>query len=74
MYRALIVDDEPAAREMIICLVDWKEIGFEKPDTATNGRQALELFRQRTYDIIFTDIEMPIMNGLEMIEEMKKNI
>ncbi len=72
MYRALIVDDEPAAREMIICLVDWKEIGFEKPDTATNGRQALELFRQRTYDIIFTDIEMPIMNGLEMIEEMKK--
>ncbi len=48
MYRALIVDDEPAAREMIICLVDWKEIGFEKPDTATNGsgREHMILFLQ----------------------------
>lgn len=72
MYRVLIVDDELAAREMIACLVDWKEIGFEEPDMAKDGRQALELFRQKSYDIVFADIEMPFMDGLEMIEEMKR--
>ena len=72
MYRVLIVDDELAAREMIACLVDWKEIGFEEPDMAKDGRQALEFFRQKSYDIVFTDIEMPFMDGLEMIEEMKR--
>lgn len=74
MYRALIVDDEVAAREMIRYLVDWTKIGFEEPAQAGNGKQALELFQEQKFDIVFTDIEMPVMDGIQMMKQMKAQV
>ena len=39
---------------------------------AKDGRQALEFFRQKSYDIVFADIEMPFMDGLSLSEMVKE--
>ncbi len=39
--------------------------------TATNGREGLEVYKQHRQDIIITDINMPVMNGIEMVKEIK---
>lgn len=70
MYRALIVDDEPAARETLKCLIDWGKVGFAPPVCAANGQAAWALYQQSCFDVVFTDIEMPLMNGLELIEKI----
>ena len=66
--RALVVDDEYAARETLCRLVDWSDFGFSPPVTATNGAQALEAWRRQRFDLVLTDIEMPVMNGIELID------
>lgn len=71
-YKALIVDDEFAARETLRLLVDWEKVGFEPPVTASNGESALKLYKQEKYDLVLTDIEMPVMNGIDLIIEIQK--
>ncbi len=70
--RALVVDDEYAARETLCRLVDWSDFGFSPPVTATNGAQALEAWRRERFDLVLTDIEMPVMNGIELIEAIRR--
>lgn len=72
MYKALVVDDEVAARKTICELIDWEYLGFCKPQEAQNGRQALLLAEQNHYDLIFTDIAMPVMDGISLIEQLRK--
>ena len=72
MHHILIVDDEFAARETLKCIINWEKAGFSPPVCARNGKQALELYTKMPFDIVMTDIEMPVMNGLELIEEIKK--
>lgn len=71
--NCLIVDDEAPARKIIESIVDWKSIGFNSPDLARNGKEAFELSENKVYDVIFTDIQMPIMNGIQLIEKIKIN-
>ncbi|HZG57437.1 response regulator, partial [Paenibacillus sp.] len=71
MHEVLIVDDEPVARESLKYLIDWEEHGFVITAEAANGQQALELLKKRHYALVLTDIRMPTMNGLELIERMK---
>ena len=67
--RILIVDDEESVglgmSEML------KDQGFEAA-YVTSGREALEAVRQRAYDVIFMDIVMPGMNGLETFREINR--
>ena len=42
-------------------------------DTAYDGQQALSLFEEHKYDLVLTDIQMPIMSGLELLEHIRKN-
>ncbi|PRX66432.1 AraC family two component transcriptional regulator [Cohnella sp. SGD-V74] len=72
MYNALIVDDEPSARDSLKYLIDWEEHGFRIAAEAEDGKQALELARSRHFALILTDIRMPKMNGLELIEKLKE--
>lgn len=44
MYKAMIVDDEPAIREGLSSIIDWGDCGFRIVDTAGNGREALDKF------------------------------
>lgn len=72
MIKVLIVDDEKPARELIRSIIDWQELGFEICGEAKNGREALELYYMFEPDIIITDIQMPIMNGLDLIKEIRE--
>ncbi|WP_168118925.1 response regulator [Paenibacillus sp. HB172176] len=71
MYTVLLVDDEELVLDSIAGLIHWERHGFRLTGTATNGANAMERFRQEPVDIVITDIRMPVMNGLQLIERLK---
>ncbi|RJQ50981.1 MAG: DNA-binding response regulator [Actinobacteria bacterium] len=71
MLRALIVDDEGPARSELRYLLETTG-DVEIVGEATNAREALELIEALDYDIVFLDIEMPGLNGLDFAETMRK--
>jgi len=66
--QVLVVDDEPAMRELLATYL--AEFGIT-PLTAQNGTQALELVQTRPVDLIITDLWMPEMDGLELLQRVK---
>jgi len=72
MYHVLIADDEPYIRDRLTHHMPWREIGFEVVGCTENGEQALELFRQAKPHVLLTDILMPGMSGLELIQTIKE--
>lgn len=64
----LLVDDEP---EILECLKDAIEDDFSFVQTANDGAAALQHLRHRHYDVVITDIRMPIMDGLELLRQTK---
>lgn len=67
----LIVDDEYSARKMLYLHLDQLE-NYSVVAEAANGQSGLELFHSLKPDILITDIQMPIMNGLNLIEAVRK--
>ncbi|MGL1894474.1 MAG: response regulator [Spirochaetaceae bacterium] len=67
----LIVDDEVLARVGIKSLINWEELGCSVIGEAENGEKALELIRKFRPELILTDINMPLMDGLELIKRVK---
>lgn len=65
----LYVEDEEEVRE---ALARYLRRRFAKVDTAENGQEGLEKFKQNHYDIVITDVRMPIMDGLEMAKKIKE--
>ena len=72
MYTAMIVDDEYPARNMLDLLIDWEECGFRIIAKAENGKQALEIYQKERPNLVITDIQMPVMDGIQLIEEIRK--
>lgn len=68
MIRAIICDDERAALILIKHLIDSQHLPIEITGTARNGVEALKLIQTEKPDLVFLDIEMPLMNGLEVLE------
>lgn len=66
-YKILVVDDEKAIRMM---LVDFLENRYEL-DTADTGENALEMLQQKKYDLVISDINMPGINGPELLREVR---
>lgn len=71
-YGMLIVDDEYLVRTGIRETIDWSAIDVEIVGEAVNGKQGLEAAFALRPDVIFTDIRMPVLNGLEMIEKLRE--
>lgn len=72
MYQIMLVDDETIMRTTLHTLIDWRKYGFEIVCDAANGKQALQMLEQYTIHIIITDMKMPIMDGIELMKEIKK--
>lgn len=68
MHKVLIVDDESWVVESLKDLVDWARYGFEVAGQAHNGSDALEAMRSLRPAVVFVDIRMPEMSGLELIQ------
>ena len=73
MYRVLLVDDEALTREAISENIRWQELGFELIASCENGRQAMEVIRQNTPDLVLTDICMPYVDGIELARYIYEN-
>ncbi|MFB9328755.1 response regulator [Paenibacillus aurantiacus] len=73
MYRVIIVEDEFIVRFGIRSMIDWEKVGLQVAGEAANGREALELIRQNPPDILITDIKMPVMDGIALIEEVRSS-
>ncbi|MGN1313572.1 MAG: response regulator, partial [Lachnospiraceae bacterium] len=71
MYKVLLVDDEKYISRGLEMGVDWKSINVNTIYTAQNGAQALSLIHKKKPDVVVTDIRMPGMNGLELIQAAK---
>jgi len=67
--RVLIVDDEILARQRILDLLAH-ERGVEVVDTAENGATAIEAIRTKQPDLVFLDVQMPGMTGLDVVREI----
>ena len=72
MYRALIVDDEDIIKIGLKTIIDWEQLGFEIVGTAEDGLEAIKKVEELSPDLIITDIIMPRMDGIELMEELKK--
>ncbi|MBP1996519.1 response regulator transcription factor [Paenibacillus eucommiae] len=72
MYTLLLVDDEYEIRTGLCNYFPWDEIGFEVVGQAENGKQALDFVKNNEVDVILSDIEMPVMTGIELAEELQK--
>lgn len=72
MYKVLIVDDEELVRHGITLEINWNELGCMIVAEASNGIEGLEAAHRYSPDIIVTDIRMPKMGGLEMVEKLRE--
>ena len=71
MYRLVIADDEKAIRETIATFIDWESLDIEVVAVCKNGNEAYDAILDEYPDIVLTDIRMPGMSGLEMIQRLK---
>lgn len=72
MYRMLVVDDEKTERECVRFLIEQSGLPLEVSE-AGDGREALMQLKETDgADILFTDVQMPLMDGLELIREAEK--
>lgn len=71
MYRVLLVEDDAALRFMCSQMKEWKEYGLVVAAEAANGKEALEILKTQDFDLIMTDIRMPFMDGLELLEQLQ---
>jgi two-component system response regulator YesN len=71
-YKVIIIDDEPWTREVIKTLGNWTGLGLEVIGEASDGEYGLELIRQMSPDIILTDVKMPHLNGIDLIEILRR--
>lgn len=72
MYKALIIDDENPVRMVIKALGSWQEFGIDYVYEAFEGESALEIMRQNKPEIVFLDMKMPNMDGVEFLKYASK--
>lgn len=70
MYKVMIVDDETIILSGIKFLLDWEAHDCVISQTARNGKDALEQIRQSPPDIVLADINMPVMDGIELLRRV----
>ena len=71
--KLMIVDDEPYIREGLKKLINWEEYNSRIVAEAGNALEAIRILKSKKADVIFIDIKMPGMTGLELIEKIKKD-
>ncbi len=71
MYRILIIDDEEIIREAMPYIIDYNSLGFEIAASCANGEEALDFIKQHGADVAIVDLNMPKMDGLELIKQVR---
>lgn len=72
MLHLLIVEDEETMREGLAAMIDWETLGIRLVGAAANGLEALKIIEKEAVDLLLTDIRMPLMDGLQLIGEVRR--
>lgn len=70
MYKVVVVEDESIVRRGIIQSIDWGSVNCMVMGDAEDGEKGIELIRKIRPDIVVSDISMPGMNGIKMVETL----
>lgn len=73
MHKVLLVDDEPLALEGLKFAVKWESLGYEIAGECGDGEEAVSLIEKLHPELVITDIRMPGLDGLGLIEHVKKH-
>ncbi|MEN8904880.1 MAG: response regulator [Clostridiales bacterium] len=73
MYKLLIVDDDRVQRKLLIRFINNLNLNYKSIKEAENGKIALSLISEQKFDAIISDIKMPILNGIELLKEVREN-
>ena len=73
MIHVLIIEDEPAIARGLSLLITKNYPDFQVLGICKNGRDGLQKILEQKPELVFTDITMPVMNGLDMIEKVQKS-
>lgn len=73
-YTVVVADDEPMAVQAICKIIEKHCPQFAVVGTGTNGEDTLKVIQQTEPDLVITDIDMPMMNGLTLAQEVHKTI
>ena len=71
MYKVVVVEDEEIARKGIIFTINWEALNCMIAGEAANGEEGAAVIRRLSPDIIVTDLKMPRMDGVEMIQMLR---
>lgn len=71
MKKVMLVEDEELILQGIRNIIDWEALGLEVVHMAHNGKEALSLWEKEPVDLVVTDVEMPVMNGLNLLREIR---
>ncbi len=72
-FNILVVDDSSVMRAIIIKALRLSQLPLGEVYQATNGREALRVLEENWVDLAFVDINMPIMDGEEMMHKLRQN-
>lgn len=72
MYKLLVADDEYWTREKIRNMLNWEEYQITFMDPAQDGEEVLRIVANDRPNILITDINMPFVNGVELVRKIKK--
>lgn len=72
MYKIMFVDDEEQNLFLMEKIIDWEENGFRVCGLALDGPEGIQVFKETEPDVVFVDIRMDEMDGLEMIEKLRQ--
>ncbi len=71
-YQVLVADDEYWIREKFRSIIKWEEYGLEFMEPVENGEEVLKCCQENTPDILITDINMPFINGVDLIRQIQE--
>ena len=72
MYKILFIDDDETIEFIVSRMKIWENSNFKITRYAKNGMEALSILEKESFDLIITDIRMPIIDGLELLEDIRK--
>jgi two-component system, response regulator YesN len=73
IYKVVLVDDDVIVIEFLKKVIPWQDYGFQVVANFQDSSDALVFMLENPYDVLITDIGMPKLNGIELIEQLKKS-
>ena len=69
MTKILAVDDSASMRQMVVFTLE--SAGYDVVE-AVDGQQALDIVKNESFDLVLSDINMPVMNGIELVKQLRQ--